>query len=175
MNRQPYIAVSGPGVVDREEEAAAFTAGRLLAEAGAVVLTGGLGGVMAAAAAGATSAGGTAVGLLPGDDRALLSPGHTVGIATGMAEMRNALLLRAVDAVLVVSGSWGTLSEVALAVRTGVPVVQWRGWQPVTDEGVPAPGAPVRADDITEAVAAVLAHAHRREPGIVDQAHTQGR
>ena len=124
-----YVAVVGPsdprdaGLLEQATEA-----GRLLAGRGWVVVTGGLGGVMAAAAAGAAEAGGTAVALLPGADRDAASPGHAVVIPTGLGEMRNALLVRSVDAVLAVGGSWGTLSEVALAARTGVPVVAVSGW-----------------------------------------------
>jgi uncharacterized protein (TIGR00725 family) len=124
-----YVAVVGPsapddpGVLD-----AARTAGALLAERGYVVVTGGLGGVMAAAAAGASDAGGTAVALLPDTDRASASPGHTVVIPTGMGEMRNALLVRAVDAVVAIGDGWGTLSEIALAARTGVPVLAVGSW-----------------------------------------------
>jgi uncharacterized protein (TIGR00725 family) len=120
----PYVLVSGageprdPAIVDT-----ATTAGQLLAGRGWLVLTGGLGGVMAAAAAGVDEAGGTAIAILPGVDRADASPGHAVVLPTGMGEMRNALLVRAADAVLAIGGSWGTLSEVALAARTGVPVV----------------------------------------------------
>ncbi|HEX5861264.1 MAG TPA: LOG family protein [Nocardioides sp.] len=120
----PYLLVSGasephdPSIVET-----ARTAGRLAAGRGWVVLTGGLGGVMAAAADGVAAAGGTAVGILPAGDRAAASPNHTVVLPTGMGEMRNALLVRAADAVLAIGGSWGTLSEVALAARTGVPVV----------------------------------------------------
>jgi uncharacterized protein (TIGR00725 family) len=120
----PYVLVSGaseprdPSLVET-----ATTAGRLLAGRGWLVLTGGLGGVMAAVAAGVDDAGGTAIGILPGEDRSDASPGHAVVLPTGMGEMRNALLVRAADAVLAIGGSWGTLSEVALAARTGVPVV----------------------------------------------------
>jgi uncharacterized protein (TIGR00725 family) len=120
----PYVLVSGaseprdPDIVET-----ARTVGRLVAERGWLVLTGGLGGVMAAAAAGVAAAGGTAVGILPTGDRADASPNHTVVVPTGMGEMRNALLVRAADAVVAIGGSWGTLSEVALAARTGVPVV----------------------------------------------------
>jgi uncharacterized protein (TIGR00725 family) len=124
MTTTPYVLVSGageprdPAIVDT-----ATTAGRLLAERGWLVLTGGLGGVMAAAAAGVDQAGGTAIAILPGVDRAAASPGHAVVLPTGMGEMRNALLVRSADAVLAIGGSWGTLSEVALAARIGVPVV----------------------------------------------------
>jgi uncharacterized protein (TIGR00725 family) len=124
-----YVAVVGPGdPQDPRLLELATEAGRLLAGRGWTVVTGGLGGVMAAAASGAAAAGGTTVALLPGEDRASASPGHTVVIPTGLGEMRNALLVRTADALLAVGGSWGTLSEIALAVRTGVPVVAVAGW-----------------------------------------------
>ncbi|HEU5456533.1 MAG TPA: TIGR00725 family protein [Nocardioides sp.] len=120
----PYVLVSGAGEPrDPALVETARSAGRLLADRGWIVLTGGLGGVMAATAAGVDEAGGTAVAILPGVDRAAASPGHSVVLPTGMGEMRNALLVRSADAVLSIGGSWGTLSEVALAARTGVPVV----------------------------------------------------
>ncbi len=131
-----YVAVVGPGDADAGdvERRHARAAGRLLAERGAVVVTGGLGGVMAAAAQGVQDGGGMAVALLPGSDRAAADPANSIAIATGLGELRNALIVRAVDAVLCIGGSWGTLSEVALAVRTGVPVVALGGWElPVSD------------------------------------------
>lgn len=100
----------------------------MLAQHGWVVVTGGLGGVMAAAAAGAKEHDGTAVALLPGTDREMASDGHSIVIPTGLGEMRNALLVRCCDAVLAIGGSWGTLSEIAFAARTGVPVVSVGGW-----------------------------------------------
>ncbi len=121
-----YVAVVGPGEASEDETAMAREAGRLLAAAGHVIVTGGLGGVMAAAAEGAAD--GTVVALLPGTDRSAASPGHHVVIPTGLGEMRNALVVRAADAVLAVGGAWGTLSEIALAVRTGVPVLAVRSW-----------------------------------------------
>ncbi len=146
-----YVAVIGPGESATDVEvAAARLAGRLLAEAGAVVVTGGLGGVMAAAASGASAAGGLSLGLLPGLDRAAADPAHTVTVPTGLGELRNGLVVRAADAVLCVGGSWGTLSEVALAVRTGVPVVALGGWK------LPAPGV-LDASDVHEAVRLLLA------------------
>lgn len=123
-----YVAVVGPGEAATPDELSnAREVGRLLAEAGAIVLTGGLGGVMAAATDAATAAGGITVALQPGRERAESSA--TVVIPTGLGEMRNALLVRAADAVIAVGGSWGTLSEVALAMRTGVPVVCFASWE----------------------------------------------
>lgn len=150
----PYVAVVGPSApTDPGLLAEAGEAGRLMAARGWVVVTGGLGGVMAAAAAGASEAGGAAVALLPGSDRADASSGHTVVIPTGMGEMRNALLVRTVDAVLAVGGSWGTLSEVALATRTGVPVFAVAGWDLAgLGRGTDAVSPPVACSSAAEAV-----------------------
>jgi uncharacterized protein (TIGR00725 family) len=117
------IGVIGPGRCTDAEGALAFDVGRQVAERGAIVLTGGLTGVMREASRGAAAAGGLVVGLLPGSDAAEANEFVTVAIPTGLGEVRNALLVRASQAIVAVSGSWGTLSEIALAVRTGVPVV----------------------------------------------------
>jgi uncharacterized protein (TIGR00725 family) len=121
---RPIVAVVGGHRCSPEEAALAEAAGRLLAERGAIVLCGGLGGVMEAAARGARSVrGGLAVGLLPGDDPADANEYVDVALATGIGEMRNALIVRAARAVIAIGGGWGTLSEIALARRIGRPVV----------------------------------------------------
>lgn len=131
-----YVAVVGPADgaratdVERAEELGARLAGQ-----GAVVLTGGHHGVMAAAAAGATGAGGVSIGLLPGMDRAEGAPEHTHLLPTGLGELRNGLLVRCADAVVAVGCSWGTLSEIALARRTGVPLVLVDPWELPDDVG----------------------------------------
>jgi uncharacterized protein (TIGR00725 family) len=102
--------------------------GRLLAQAGAVVVTGGLGGVMEAASKGAREAGGTTLGLLPGADRREANAWLSVAVPTGMGEMRNALVVRSADGVIAVGGEWGTLSEIAFARKTGKPVVGLGSW-----------------------------------------------
>jgi uncharacterized protein (TIGR00725 family) len=145
----PYVAVIGPSAPESLAVLeSAREAGRLLAERGYVVVTGGLGGVMAAAAAGVSSVGGTAVAILPGPYRRDASPGHSIVIPTGMGEMRNALIVRTVDAVLAVGGAWGTLSEIALAARTGVPVFAVDSWD------LPGPEV-VACETVAEAVAAL--------------------
>lgn len=105
------------------------------------MLCGGLGGVMEAAARGAQSGGGLTVGILPegrGDGNAYLD----VAFATGLGEMRNALLVRAADAVVAVGGGWGTLSEIAFALRTGVPVVGLETWSLTPPAAASATGEP---------------------------------
>lgn len=153
MTTALYVAVVGPGdSASADDVAAAREVGRLLAEAGAVVFTGGLDGVMAAATEGATAAGGLTVALLPGTDRSM-SPA-TVVVATGLGELRNGLLVRAVDAVIAVGGSWGTLSEIASARRTDVPVVCLGGWT-VADPAGAEPGLN-RVGSPAAAVASIL-------------------
>ena len=134
MKAPPYVAVCGASDPDPDQRELAREVGRRLAEAGAVVLCGGLGGVMEAAAEGAARAGGTVVGILPGSSRATGNPHLTVAIATGLGEARNAVLATAADAVIAIGGGWGTLSEVALARRGGRPVLALAGWEL---EGVP--------------------------------------
>jgi uncharacterized protein (TIGR00725 family) len=126
---EPYVAVIGPGEATSEEVARAEAVGRLLAARGAVVVCGGLGGVMEAVSRGAAEAGGVVVGVLPGRNRSDANPHVTVALATGMGEMRNALVVRAADAVIAVGGAYGTLSEIAFALRTGVAVVGLGTWE----------------------------------------------
>jgi uncharacterized protein (TIGR00725 family) len=129
MARSPaYIAVVGASQASADESRAAEEIGRGLAEAGAIVITGGGGGVMVGASRGAAQAGGIVVGLLPGTDRAQANEFVTVAIATGLGELRNGLIVRAADAAVAVGGAYGTLSEVALALGAGVPVVGWNTW-----------------------------------------------
>lgn len=135
----PYIAVIGPGATATPQQLRdASSVGEALARAGAVVLTGGHGGVMQAAASGCAIAGGTSIGILPDMDRDRANPDTTYTIATGLGELRNGLLVRAADAVICIALSWGTLSEVALAVRSGVPVVALGGWSLPLDGPIPA-------------------------------------
>ena len=147
-----YVGLVGPsGAVDASLAQAAEEIGHLVAQAGAVVVTGGGTGVMEAASRGAARAGGVALGILPGADRRDANSHLTVSLPTGLGEMRNALLVRSVDVLVAVGGSWGTLSEIALACRTGVPVYALGGWQ------LPEDG-PVVVADAEEAAARALAH-----------------
>jgi uncharacterized protein (TIGR00725 family) len=123
-----YVAVVGPGDASAAEQQAAETVGELLARSGAVLVCGGLGGVMAAACRGAASANGLTVGLLPGSERTAANEWVRVAIPTGMGELRNGLVVRAADAVVAVGGAYGTLSEISLALKTGVPVIGLDSW-----------------------------------------------
>jgi uncharacterized protein (TIGR00725 family) len=123
-----YIAVVGPGEASAGELAAAEQIGRGIAEAGGYLICGGLQGVMAAACRGAAGAGGVTIGILPGSNRRSASEWVQIAIPTGLGELRNGLLVRAADAVVAVGGAYGTLSEIALALKTGVPVVGVDTW-----------------------------------------------
>jgi len=125
-----YVAVIGAGAdVAPALLAEAETVGALLARQGAVVVTGGLGGVMEAACRGARMVGGTTLGLLPGEERAVANRWVSVAVATGMGELRNGLVVRASDAVIAVAGGYGTLSEIALALKLGRGVVGLGTWE----------------------------------------------
>jgi uncharacterized protein (TIGR00725 family) len=118
-----YVAVVGPGEATADQESLAEEVGRRLADNSAVVVCGGRGGVMAAACRGAQTAGGTTVGILPGTDRGDANQWVTIAIPTGLGELRNGLVVRAADVVIAIGGNHGTLSEIALALKTGVPVI----------------------------------------------------
>ena len=120
------IAVVGPGRdASAEELASAEEAGAALASAGAVLICGGLGGVMEAACRGARSEGGMTIGLLPGTDREEANGWVVLALPTGLGEGRNALIVRAADAIVAIGGGWGTLSEIAFALRAGCRCSGW--------------------------------------------------
>lgn len=119
--------------------------GRELGGRGVVLVCGGLGGVMEAACRGAKDAGGTTVGILPGTDRAAANPFVDVAVATGLGEARNALVVRAADAVIAIGGGYGTLSEIALALKAGKRVVGLETWDVEGVEVADSPAAAVEA------------------------------
>jgi uncharacterized protein (TIGR00725 family) len=136
----PYIAVVGAGEASTADLVLAEEVGAGLADLGAVVVTGGLGGVMEAACRGARSRRGRTLGILPGDDRDAANGWVEVAVATGMGELRNGLVVRASDALVAIGGGHGTLSEVALALKLGRPVVGLGTWavHGVEDVSTPA-------------------------------------
>ena len=140
----PYVAVAGSGDAPARDVEAAEAVGRLLAERGAVVVCGGGAGVMEAACRGAKSGGGTTLGILPGLDRGDANPFVDLAVPTGLGEARNALVVRAADALIAVGGAWGTLSEIALALRVGKRVIGIDTWE-LSRGGQPAAGIVVAA------------------------------
>lgn len=156
----PLVAVIGAGLCSEQEATLAEEVGRRLAEAGAVVLTGGRGGVMAAASRGAAQAGGLVIGILPGEDANQANPWVTLPIVTGLGEARNAVLMRTAQVVIAVGGEYGTLSEIAFALKFGRPVVGLHTWRAVNSTGERLPIH--TAASASEAVTAALASAERK-------------
>ncbi len=149
--RPVRIAVAGAGTADTELAAVAEAVGRGIAEAGAVLICGGMSGVMEAAARGCAEAGGLTIGILPGGDAGAANAHIRVPLPTGLGEARNVLVARTGDAMVAIGGSWGTLSEVALARKVGVPVVLLR---PGLTEGLELPVAETAEQAVELALAA---------------------
>jgi uncharacterized protein (TIGR00725 family) len=126
---RPVVAVVGGGICSPEEAAQAEAVGRHLAEAGATLICGGMAGVMAAACRGTKAAGGLIIGVLPGFSARDANPHVDVPIVTGMGEARNVIIVRSAAAVIAVGGEFGTLSEIAFALKLGRPVVGLGTWE----------------------------------------------
>ena len=128
MSRRPYVSVVGSGTARGELYEKARRVGRLVAESGGTVVCGGLSGVMEAAARGAAEAGGTAIGILPEEDRRRANEYLTYSVATGAGHARNLAVVCSGDVVVAVGGEYGTLSEIGLARKVGRPVVALSSW-----------------------------------------------
>jgi uncharacterized protein (TIGR00725 family) len=137
-----YVAVIGASQATDEDLRDAEAVGALLARAGAIVVCGGRRGVMAAAAKGAAQAGGTVIGMLPGEGRSDANEWVTVSIPTGMGELRNGLIVRTAEAMIAVGGAYGTLSEIALGLSAGLEVYGLHTWE---IEGIVAVDTPEAA------------------------------
>jgi uncharacterized protein (TIGR00725 family) len=164
------IAVIGGSEVSLGVLADAEAIGHGLASAGAALVCGGLGGVMAAACRGAKSAGGLTVGILPGTDRSTANEWVDVIIASELGEARNSLVVNSSAAVIAVDGEYGTLSEIALALRSGIPVVGLGTWTLLRPDGDRDEGI-LRAADPTEAVGMAIKLA---SVDIAQQGNVQG-
>ena len=158
-----HVVVSGGGEAGEVACRLAEDVGRELARRGAVVVTGGLGGAMAAACRGAKAEGGTTLGILPGPDRSAANEWVDVAVPTGIGEARNALLVRAADALIAVAGEFGTLSEIALALKAGTPVVGLETWE-LARNGRPVEAIVVAATPADAAQRAVAMAMARRVP-----------
>ncbi len=152
------IAVVGSGVASDELAALAEEVGREVARQGAVLVTGGRGGVMAAASRGAHEEGGVTVGILPGTDARDANPWVEIPIATGLGQARNVVVVTAAHAVIAVGGEYGTLSEIAHALKIGKPVIGLRTWElskefAQQDEGIILATSPQEAVNLAIALA----------------------
>ena len=134
------IGIIGGGTAGEETLRLAEETGRLMAERGFLLICGGRGGVMEAAARGAKGAGGTTVGILPGPDRKGANPHIDIPIATGFGEGRNLIIVRTADILIAIGGEYGTLSEIAFALKMEKPVIGLNTWDipGVIKAGTPA-------------------------------------
>ena len=144
------VAVIGDSTCSEQDAKLAETVGGLLARKRAVVVCGGLGGVMEAVCRGARSHGGLTVGILPGDEREAANRWVDVPIVTGMGEARNALVVKSAQAVIAIGGGYGTLSEIAFALKNGIPVIGLNTWSLSRHGGSDDPI--IRVDSAVEAV-----------------------
>jgi uncharacterized protein (TIGR00725 family) len=123
MMRRPIIGVVGAGSASPGADAAAAAVGREIARHDAILVCGGLGGVMTAAARGAREAGGTTIGILPGGHIHEANPYIDFPIATGMGQARNAIIVQTAQVIIAIAGGYGTLSEIAMALKIGKKVI----------------------------------------------------
>ena len=144
------IAVIGRSTCSPAEAAVAEEVGALLAERSATVVCGGLGGVMEAACRGAVSRGGLTVGILPGNDRAAANRWVSLPIVAGIGQARNIAVVRSSQAVVAIGGAYGTLSEIAFALDSNIPVVGINTWR--LDEARGVSGRVHEASTASEAV-----------------------
>jgi len=136
---RPLIGVIGAGHCDGAASELAFSVGRLIAERGFALVNGGLGGVMEASAKGAQSRSGLTVGILPGLDSGAANPYIDVIIPTGLGDIRNQLIVRASAALIAIGGRYGTLSEAALGLKAGKPVIGLNSWEILDDFAAHSP------------------------------------
>ena len=145
-----YVGVIGESICSPETREVAEKVGRVIAERGAVLVCGGMGGVMEAASRGAIRAKGVVLGILPGHSREDANPFLTFSVVTGMGEGRNLILVRSCDAIIAIGGAYGTLSEIAFAHRLDIPVIGIRTW--TLERGGQIDHKIIQVSDATEAV-----------------------
>ena len=160
--RPPLVGVCGAADATADNERHAEEVGRLLAERGAVVICGGFEGVMCAAARGARSAGGLSIGVLAGDEPDAAAEEVTIALPTGLGELANAVLPRMVHGVVAIGKGYGTLTEVAHAIKLGRPVVSLRSWEIRPPGGGESDEAIHVAESPRQAVDWLLAQLERR-------------
>jgi uncharacterized protein (TIGR00725 family) len=153
------IAVIGGGKCPKNVTRLAEEVGRELAEHGATLICGGLGGVMEAACKGAKEAGGQTIGILPGNKAANANPYVGIPIVTGMGEMRNVIIVKSARAVIAIDGEFGTLSEIGHALKNRVPVIGLNTWE-LSKQGK-TKDAIIIARNAEDAVEKALAAANR--------------
>jgi len=128
MGKKKFVAVIGGSQCSKKEAKLAEEVGRQLARRGAILVCGGLGGIMKAACKGASAEGGTTIGIIPSNDRQAANQYVQIPIVTGLGEARNVIVVKSAQAVIAVGGSYGTLSEISYALKNGIPVIGLNTW-----------------------------------------------
>jgi uncharacterized protein (TIGR00725 family) len=154
------VAVIGDSSCSREEARLAETVGELLAQCGATIVCGGLGGVMEAVCRGAKSGGALTVGLLPGEDAKMANSWVDIPVVTGIGEARNVAVVKSAQAVIAIGGGYGTLGEIAYALKSKIPVIGLNTWSLALNGQ--ALDAIIRVSDPTEAVDKAVALARNK-------------
>ena len=161
VSHEMIIGVIGNSSCSSEEAKLAETVGESLAQRGATIVCGGLGGVMEAVCRGAKSKGGLTVGILPGQDASMANPWVDIPIVTGLREARNAVVVNSAQAVIAIGGSYGTLSEIGYALKSGIPVIGLNTWSLSRNGRVD--DSIIRVQSATEAVDKAISLAKRHK------------
>ena len=143
VERKPIIAIVGAGKCSKKLRDKAAVVARQVVKNGGIIVCGGMGGIMEGAARGAWEGGGVSIGILPSEDRKDANKFITFAIPTGFGEARNLMVIRAADAVVAFPGKFGTLSEMAFALKIGKPLISIAAWK--LGEGI------IQLDDAIEA------------------------
>jgi len=154
VDKKRIIAVIGAGECSPQEAELAEEVGRELARHDVILICGGLGGVMEAACKGASSQGGTTIGILPGESRQVANPYVQIPIPTGIGYARNVAVAKSAQAVIAISGKYGTLSEISFALQSGIPVIGLNTWA-LSRNGQPD-NSIIPAQTATEAVSKAI-------------------
>jgi uncharacterized protein (TIGR00725 family) len=155
------IGVIGDSSCPPEEAKLAESVGELLAQQGATIVCGGLGGVMEAVCRGAKSKGGLTVGILPGKNSNMANPWVDIPVVTGIGEARNVAVVKSAQAVIAIGGSYGTLSEIAYALKSSIPVIGLNTWS--LSRNGQADDSIIRVQSATEAVDKATSLVKRRK------------
>jgi uncharacterized protein (TIGR00725 family) len=155
------IAVIGDSSCSPEEVKLAESVGEILAQQGATIVCGGLGGVMEAACRGAKSKGGLTIGILPGQDPGTANPWVDIPIVTGIGEARNVAVVKSAQAVIAIGGRYGTLSEISHALKSNIPVIGLNTWS-LSRKGR-EDNSIIQVNNATEAVDKAISFAKRRK------------
>jgi hypothetical protein len=155
------IAVIGDSSCSPEEAKLAETVGELLAQQGVTIICGGLSGVMEAVCRGAKSKGGVTVGILPGQDSSMANPWVDIPVVTGIGEARNVTVVKSAQVVIAIGGSYGTLSEIAYALKSSIPVIGLNTWS--LSRNGQEDNSIIRVQSATEAVDKAISLAEKRK------------